>query len=248
MKSYIFLIFFVFSFFASIIFSTSAIALTPTLSCSACNTGTCICAISDCSNGTFDYYPSSDCSYIPYNEGVFTGGSFSFSISKTVYMKILCDNGNISACTTIYYVPRSTTTTTTQIYVMPSCQNEERICTAITPCCPGLKCQNGMCVRASTSSTTTTTTSTTTISKTSCPYDCCFGDANHFDKSCGSDSVCANNNCYVTTSTTTAAGYHISFSLIASSFVSIFLLIFLIYYVFGVVLGRRSARWVLKKR
>jgi len=188
--------------------STTTTTTTPTFSCAGCNTGTCVCGVSGCKNGTFDYYSSSECSMIPYKEGIFSDGSFSFSINENIYMEIFCDDGSSSLCTAITYSPQSTTTTTS----------------------------------------TTTSTTTTTISKTTCPYECCFDDVNYFDKSCNSGSVCANNICYATTSTTTAAGYHISFSLVASSFVSIFLLLFLVYYVFGVVLGRRSARWVSKRR
>lgn len=44
--------------------SCTAIAYSPgvSFSCSACNTGTCICMTSGCTKGTFDYYSNSDCS------------------------------------------------------------------------------------------------------------------------------------------------------------------------------------------
>lgn len=181
----------------------------PTVSCAGCNTGTCVCGVQRCLQGTVDFYFYPDCSLIPYRENVFSDSSFTFNTNKTVFIKIFCNTGNASACTEISYFTTTTSTSTT----------------------------------TKTSSTTSTTTS---VSKTTCPHECCFNDDNYFDKSCNLGYLCANNVCYVTTTTTTVP-YQISFSLVASSFISIFLLIFLVYYVFGVVLGRRSARWIAKK-
>jgi len=140
-----------------------------TISCSNCNSGTCSCSVSSCVNGTLDIYYISNCSMIPFKELVFNYGNLiTFSLNKTIYTKILCDNEIASNCTEIDYSPvKATTTTTTSIITNTSTTTT----TAIKSSCPyeccinvanyfnkdcdyGKICTNNVCL-----STSTTTTS-----------------------------------------------------------------------------------------
>jgi hypothetical protein len=202
-----------------------------TISCYNCNTGTCSCSIS-CSSGYINFYSVSNCNFLPYKENIFSNEIFSFPISNTIYLKVLCDNGNTSSCTTINYsAPPTSVTQSGGNYVPPSCQVENRVCTTITPCCLGLTCQNNICIRTTTTTITTTiaiTTTTTALAK-SCPYECCFNENNYLNKYCDSGKICINHSCQ---SSTTTQGIQINYLFVVGAFVAIIILIILIYFLF----------------
>lgn len=209
------------------------------ITCSNCDSGTCSCSVNNCQSGTIDFYNSSNCNAVPYNEQNFGGGSFSFSITNATYLRAYCDDGNQTPCSVAnYYAPVTITTTAPS-----SCQAQNRVCTDSSPCCSGLTWQNNICIP-----TTTTTTTTTTSTQTECPYECCSNEQNYFDKPCGDGTACYSHICVNTlTTTTTTASPQISYSLYASSFVAILLLVFLIYFVFGRVLGHAGASGITSK-
>lgn len=205
-------------------FTVIVVPLPPTISCSGCSTGICTCSVSQCTNGTLYFYHNSDCSDVPYKQFDFISGNMiTFDMSNTVFTKIVCYNGAVSNCIGIsnsLFVTTTTTTTTTTI---------------------------------TTATTTTTTTTTTSLATTPalsvCPYDCCSSEPSYFDKDCAYGEICTNNVCLSVSTTTTSSSpqYKISFSLIASSFISILLLLFLLYFVFGRVIGKAAARTVVSK-
>jgi hypothetical protein len=213
--------------------------------CSNCDSGTCSCFVNNCQSGTIDFYNSSSCNAIPYYEQNFGGGSFSFSLTNTTYLKAYCDDGNQTPCSVAnYYAPVTITTAAPS-----SCKAQNKVCTDNSPCCSGLTCQNNICIPTNTTTSTTSTT-TTTSTQSECPYECCSNEQNYFDKPCGDGTACYSHICantLITTTTTTSASPQISYSLFASSFVAILLLVFLIYFVFGRVLGSASARGITSK-
>jgi len=219
----------------------------PVISCSNCLSGNCTCSVTICDTGNLDYYNNSNCNAIPYKESTFTSGGFNISYyNSSFYIETFCDNGNVSACTSITsFVSTSTTTTTTNA----NCAQTGSYCNFTSDCCIGNICRDGVC--ANTAPTTSTTTSVGGYnpgSKTFCPFECCSGDQNYFDKTCLNGNECNNHLCETTTSTTTesglisAGGYQISFSLLIVTVFAIGIIMMLLYYYFGHVLGSTAER------
>jgi len=88
-------------------------------------------------------------------------------------------------------------------------------------------------VTTTTTSTTIHTTSSTTTAaslKDTCPYDCCVGDPNYFNKYCSEGSDCVNNQCVSSSTTAQSSGIQINYSLVGLVAVAILVIVFLFYF------------------
>ncbi len=87
-----------------------------------------------------------------------------------------------------------------------------------------------------TATTTTTTTTTTTFQKTGCPYDCCVGEFSYLDKYCPEGSVCTNNQCIgssTTSETVSNQGFQINYSIVGILAIVIIAAVFVFYFFKG---------------
>ena len=88
-----------------------------------------------------------------------------------------------------------------------------------------------------TTTTTTTTTTTLTPQKTDCPYDCCVGEENYFNRYCPAGYDCINNQCISSATSETATqgnqGYQINYSIVGIVAIVIIAAVFLYYFFTG---------------
>jgi hypothetical protein len=114
----------------------------PSISCSPCNVGNCQCTISGCSSGAADIYETACTGAAKYTK-YFSTTSIIWNPPQAInyYIKILCDDSSVSACTLVSVSGNTSTTTTSTI-------------TTVT----------------GTTTTTTSATTTTTIRR-ECSYD-----------------------------------------------------------------------------
>jgi ABC-type transport system involved in multi-copper enzyme maturation permease subunit len=97
----------VFSFAISSSLSSAAMAIT----CSRCEVNNCVCTVEECSSGIMRIFSSSTCK-IPSYEYTFYSYQFTWSIAPagTYYLKALCEDGKITACSSITVKAAGTTT------------------------------------------------------------------------------------------------------------------------------------------
>ena len=72
------------------------------ISCDPCDVNDCQCSITDCTSGTLDVYTTTDCTFTPTYSFAFSDGTKTWSppSADSYYLKVLCDDSNISDCTT----------------------------------------------------------------------------------------------------------------------------------------------------
>jgi hypothetical protein len=212
------------------------------VTCSPCTLDSCSCTITDCSSGKLLVYPGSSCSGVPSDKPSFSSGpAVWYPTSYGIYcLKPFCDDSSIVPSTNSVNIaspsPGVSTTTTTQ----PSgpganCRAVAHVCTAASLCCPGLQCVNGICQAPLTVSTTpATATSIAVQTRRNCPYDCCVGEDNFYDKPCDEGYECVDNSCQESTATTvTTGGNGFSWALLIPIIVIIVLVpLFIFFFVF----------------
>ena len=122
-----------------IVFALAFIPLAYGVTCGVCGIGRCECYVEECSSGIIDVYDYSarGCKGLPIVEKVFSRRSFEWSPEKggTYYVKVFCDDGNVSGCTTLAVESRPPTAppTTPPTTPQPVCGNGE--CEEGEDCC-----------------------------------------------------------------------------------------------------------------
>jgi hypothetical protein len=133
MKLKILLLMFVLAVSVSVVYAT--------VTCNNCNVNSCQCTVSDCSAGVLRVYETSSCSGVHTLSKPFNSSSVTWDPLQpgTSYVRAFCDNGVLSACssvavssgttgtpgTTINVV--STSTITTQVNMQPIISDLEEL-------------------------------------------------------------------------------------------------------------------------
>jgi len=85
----------------------------PSISCNSCSVGACSCTVSNCQAGILDVHTQSECPSIPSYVNIISSGQVTWHPESggTYYLKVFCDDGTKSQCTSVIVAAGATTTT-----------------------------------------------------------------------------------------------------------------------------------------